>query len=91
MALRGTGWLKGRLPHLRYARMSGEANHHSGARPSKCIIIMPFRPSLGERWPGIGICSGTHERDQVHSEGFRQQRRIPRVELLCRVLPVDRY
>jgi hypothetical protein len=33
-------WLrKGRLPHPRYAWMSGKANHPSGARPSKCIIF----------------------------------------------------
>jgi hypothetical protein len=27
------------LPQARYARLSGAANHSSGARPSKCIII----------------------------------------------------
>jgi hypothetical protein len=28
------------LPQARYARLSGAANHPSGARPSKCIIII---------------------------------------------------
>jgi hypothetical protein len=37
---------KGALPQLRYARLSGEAKHPSGARPSKCIIILT-RPRNG--------------------------------------------
>jgi hypothetical protein len=39
MDLRGRVGSKGALPHPRYARLSGGANHPSGASPSKCIII----------------------------------------------------
>jgi hypothetical protein len=37
--------LKGALPQPRYAPLSCEANHASGARPSKCVIIIRS-PSL---------------------------------------------
>jgi hypothetical protein len=33
----------------RYARLSGEANHHLGARPNKCIIIILTTPRKSER------------------------------------------
>jgi hypothetical protein len=41
MVLRGRDRLpKGLNARPRYARLSGEAIHPSGARPSKCIIIL---------------------------------------------------
>jgi hypothetical protein len=45
--LEGTGWLKGRVPQPRYARLSGEANHPSGARPSKIIITFTWSGPRG--------------------------------------------
>jgi hypothetical protein len=44
----------------RYARLSGEANHPSGARPSKCIIIFLERASSAsldpDLIPALTIC-----------------------------------